>query len=151
MKVSEIRKVLYDLERIYAAAGAKVPANDMSELADAMAAADDQDANVFLADLEKRMSLDTDPEARAEHHLLALMDAGIDRVRFRKAFEAIKADKAMKGPQLDKIGSAYAMSPKFALLYKTRNQKLDQIEQTFHDKKNFEDRGKVIDELLPWQ
>lgn len=151
MKVSEIRNVLYDLQRIYAAAGAKGPAKDMAELADAMATADEQDVDQFLAKLECALNGDVDPTARAEHHLLGLVEAGTDAERFAKVFRAIETDKSLKAPELDLIGSGYTMFPRFGELYKTRAAKLEQIKQTFQDKRNFESRGKVIDQLLPWQ
>lgn len=151
MKVAEIRRTLSDLEALYAAAGARGPAKDMAALAEAIAPADDEDVETFLSRLEAALAETTDPTARAEAHLIALINAGIDKDKFYQAFQQLEDDKSVKGKDLDTIGAAYAMAPEFGKLYKTRAEKIRGIKDTFHEKKNFEDRGKVIDQLLPWQ
>lgn len=151
MKVSELRKALVDIQTIYLAAGANAPAKDMAALADAMAQSDHEDVDEFLDRLKPALSVTDDPETRAEVHLLAIMNAGSDKNRFYAALDNLQNDKNIRAKDLDTIGSAYAMAPEFGRLFKTRADKLRQIKETFHERKNFEDRGKVIDELLPWQ
>lgn len=145
MKVAEIRGILEEVAQVYAAAGAKAPASDMETLADALKNADESDFDRFIANLEENF---TNP---ADRHMAALNAAGLNDARFEIAFAKLNADKTLKLADLDKIGSTFTKSPHFAKLYKTRAAKLKQIRHVFQEMKDFESRGKVIDQLMPWQ
>lgn len=86
-----------------------------------------------------------------DNHIKRLADIGHDKEAYYKFHDEMVNNKELKKDHLDEIGKHYVMSPEFPRLFKSRNDKLDAIKQTFHDRKNFEDRGKVIDKLLPWQ
>lgn len=145
MKVAEFRDILEDLKRIYAAAGATAPANEMAALADAIKDADEQDYEAFLCALEEKL---TNP---AGAFLNALVSAGLEDEKFEAALKELERDKSIKAEDLDKIGAGYTKSPRFSKLHKTRAAKLKRIRQAFYEMKDFESRGKVIDGLMPWQ
>lgn len=146
MKVAEFRGILEDLQKVFAAGGAKGPAGDMAALADAIKGADEQECAQLLEDLKSK--IDADP---ADRHIEALQLADLDDFKFNAAFREMEKDRSLKSAHLDKIGVSYTKSPRFGKLYKSRPAKLNQIRKAFSDKKDFAGRGGVIDSLSPWQ
>ena len=151
MKMIDFRRMLADAQRLYAAAGAQVPAKDMAALSEALEPLDDQDVDTALKLIGDGINKPDGVKVTAKQHLAMLQAAGADEAQFESIMKLLEANRAIKATDLDEIGTAYTNSPQFAKLYKTRPAKLKRLRQAFQDKCEFESRGKVIDDLVPWQ
>jgi len=98
MKVAELTDILQDLEKIYASAGAKVPAKDMAALVESLRAFGGQEYDLFLKNLRLQLA---EPSSR---HLRALEAADLDTSKFESAMTELEGDKSVKAIELDKIG-----------------------------------------------
>lgn len=151
MKMMDFRKMLADAQRLYAAAGAQVPAKDMAALSEALEPLDNEDVDVAFDLIKKGMQGSDGQSLKPKEYIAMLQAAAGDAEQFECVVKLIEADRSIKAAALDEIGGAYTNSPRFAKLYKTRPAKLKRLRQAFQEKREFESRGKVIDDLVPWQ
>ncbi|MEO1265416.1 MAG: hypothetical protein AAFV26_06900 [Pseudomonadota bacterium] len=152
MIVSDLDALLGELRAMYAATGPAGVLSDLDAIRKQLKAHSEVDLAAFTRELQSTLE-QVDPKVRARAYLKSI-EAAETEDAFDVVFAQLSADRGIKADDLNEIGTAFSKfksEEKFAKAYKTRKAKLDKIAQTFHDKQAFESRGRVIDELMPWQ
>jgi hypothetical protein len=149
MTVSELRTILGNIQRLFAAAGVKTAATELQTFSDVLKPYSDMQVAKACADIKDHLSQPTgkppkppkapiqpDPEA-IQRHLTELRDAGTDQPAFALAFKKLKASKSVKLADLAQIARQFSRS---VTAYKTKAAAYSDIEKAFVREARFENK-----------
>ena len=146
MKVLELRSVLEQLRRLYAAGGAKGADKDLATLSKALEGQDEKSVKELVADA--RQLIDRPPtksggrkgkvnEGAIETYAQRLREAGTNKDEFYKVFAQLKMSEDVGVAEVDVIARRFTG---YKAKYKKRQTALDDIEKVFIERARFENK-----------
>ena|SRR5215475_3597791 len=149
MKVLELRSVLEQLRRLYAAGGAKGADKDLASLSKALEGHDKKSVNELVADA--RRQIDKSPtksggrkgninEDAIETYARRLRDAGTDKDEFYQVFSQLTVSVDVGLAEVDVIARHFTG---YKAKYRKRQTALDDIEKVFIERARFENKIKA--------
>lgn len=155
MEIRELRKVFDRLRRMYAAAGAKGPANDLSKVAKVLEGHEHRSVETFVTETKSRLAAleppatDTDQGAVVSY-TRRLLAADTNQPEFDIVFRELKMDKEVTKSTLDAIANRYRNDPTsgtYVFKFKTRNSALQAIRDTFIERAEGESKRGIIEKI----
>jgi hypothetical protein len=151
IRVSELRTILGNIQRLCASAGAKTAAKDLQAFSDMLKPYSDAQIEKACADIKDHLSRATAKPARrgkaagnasghenvVEQHLNELRSAGTNQTVFDLAFKKLKASKSVKLADLSEIARQFSLS---VTTYKSKAAAHSDIEKAFVRQARFENK-----------
>jgi hypothetical protein len=150
IKVSELRTILGNLQKLCESAGAKMASKDLQVFSDMLKPYGDVEVGGACANIKQSLTAEK-PTRRAkvpgrtstavlndaaiQRHLTELRNAGTDRNAFDLAFKNLKDSKSIKLPDLAEIARQFSLS---VTPYKSKAAALSDIEKAFVRQGRFE-------------
>lgn len=144
IKVSELRTILKNLQKLCDSTGAKTASKDLQVFSDMLKPYADVEVGSACSNIKQ--SLAEKPPKRPkgglnngaiQHHLSELRNAGKDRNAFDLAFKSLKDSKSVKLPELVEIARQFSLS---ATSYKSKAAAHSDIEKAFVRQGRFENK-----------
>lgn len=156
MKTGELKSALEDLGAVLTEAGAKAAAQDVDSLVKLLESHEHKSVDEFLEELCQSLRgpgkkgagvAPAADEAVVVDHVDKLKGAGLDRAAFEAQLKALKADKRVGKPELDRIAHDFIGGRD---TWPSRKAALDAIQTRFNERAYQASKMKHLEKFRPW-